>query len=191
MSVESIFSKYIVVIMGSSQSGVTAFINAISEIPPRTLPDPLPSPTLKPLDYGRLTIDASHVIYLYGISESHPTSAWSFLFDREDDIGVIALVDSGRPDLFPISKSLIKRLDSDIPYIVFANKQDLIGAWELDAICVAMGVGRGVPVMRGSAKTRKGIRDAVLFILDMLINPVIDPEYVEVEDEDQSQVEEV
>ena len=178
---ESAFRKFIVVIMGSSQSGVTEFINAVSELPPKTLPDPPPSPTLKPVDYGRLTIDPANVIYLYGISEAHPDSAWSFLFDRNDDIGVIALVDSCRPDRFSVSKSLINRTDPDIPYLVFANKQDSKDAWELDAIRVAIGVEYGVPVMRGSARAKTGIRDAVLFIVDMLVNPFIEPEHNDTE----------
>jgi signal recognition particle receptor subunit beta len=68
MPVEPAFRKFIVVIMGSSESGVTEFISQVSELQPQTVPDPNPSDTLKPLDYGRLTVDNANVIYRHGSS---------------------------------------------------------------------------------------------------------------------------
>jgi len=168
---QSAFRKYIVVVMGSSQSGVTAFVNRISELPPQTMPDPNPSDTLKPLDYGRLTVDAGNVIYLYGLSEKNPLSAWTFLFDRDDPIGVITLVDSTRPASFLIDKSLINNIDEDIPVVVVANKKDCADAWDLDAIRVALNLSRSVPMVSSSARTGQGVREAVLTVFDMLFDP--------------------
>jgi len=168
MAIEPAFQKYIVVVMGSSTSGVTQFVNHISELPPQVMPDPNPSDTLKPLDYGRLSIDSGNIIYLYGLSEANPLSAWTFLFDRDDPIGVITLVDSTRPDSFPIDKTLISNIDEDIPYLVAANKQDHPSAWELDAIRIALNIRGKTPILGCSAKTGMGVREAVLKIVDML-----------------------
>jgi len=171
MAVEPAFRKYIVVVMGSSQSGVTAFVNRVSELPPKTMPDPNPSDTLKPLDYGRLTVDAGNVIYLYGLSEESPLSAWTFLFDRADPIGVITVVDSTRPDTFQIGKALINNIDTDIPYVVAANKRDCADAWELDGIQVALNLHRLIPIIGCSARTGQGVREAVSTLFDMLFTP--------------------
>lgn len=171
MAVEPAFRKYIVVVMGSSQSGVTDFVNRVSELPPKTMPDPNPSDTLKPLDYGRLTVDNGNVIYLYGLSEENPLSAWTFLFDREDPIGVITLVDSTRPDSFSIGKALINNIDADIPYVVAANKRDCADAWELDAIRFALNIHHHTPVIGVSARTGAGVRETVLTLFDRLISP--------------------
>ncbi len=171
MAIEPAFRKFIVVVMGSSNSGVTSFINQVSELPPQTMPDPNPSDTLKPLDYGRLTVDNANVIYLYGLSEETPMSAWSFLFDRDDYIGVIAVVDSTRLDSFALGKTLINNIDGDIQYLMAANKQDLDGAWELDAIRIALNLHSTIPILGCSAKTGTGVREAVLTIVDMLLTP--------------------
>jgi hypothetical protein len=110
-------------------------------------------------------------IYLYGLSEESPLSAWTFLFDRDDYIGVIALVDSTRLDSFAIGKTLINNIDGDIPYLMVANKQDLDNAWELDAIRIALNLHSTIPILGCSAKTGFGVREAVLTIVDMLLTP--------------------
>jgi len=171
MAIEPAFRKFIVVVMGSTGSGVTQFINRVSELPPQTVPDPNPSDTLKPLDYGRLTVDDANVIYLYGLSEETPLSAWTFLFDRDDYIGVIALVDSTRLDSFALGKTLINNIDEDIQYVMAANKQDLDGAWELNAIRIALNLHSAIPILGCSAKIGYGIHEAVQTIVDMLLTP--------------------
>jgi uncharacterized protein len=171
MAIEPAFRKFIVVVMGSADSGVTSFINQISELNPQTVPDPNPSDTLKPLDYGRLTVDNANVIYLYGLSEENPLSAWTFLFDRDDYVGVISVVDSTRLDSFAIGKTLINNIDGDIPYLMAANKQDLGGAWDLDAIRIALNLHSTIPILGCSAKTGLGVREAVLTIVDMVLTP--------------------
>ena len=183
MAIEPAFRKFIVVVMGSSASGVTEFIKQVSELPPQTVPDPNPSDTLKPLDYGRLTVDNANVIYLYGLSEENPLSAWTFLFDRDDYIGVVTVVDSTRLDSFVIGKTLINNIDGDIPCLMAANKQDLDGAWELDAIRIALNLHSTVPILGCSAKTGEGVREAVRTILDMLLTPDVDEEWDEDDDE--------
>ena len=169
MTTELIFQKYIVVVMGSSASGISQFINYISELAPQTVPDPNPSDTLKPLDYGRLTVDDSHVIYLYGLSEENPLGAWTFLFDRDDPVGVITLVDSTRPDSFSIGKTLINHIDGEFPYLIAANKQDCIDAWELDAIRVALNMRQSVPIIGCSALSGMAIQEIISTIVDMMV----------------------
>lgn len=182
MTIKPAFQKYIVVVMGSSASGITEFINQISELPPQTVPDPNPSDTLKPLDYGRLTVDAGNIIYLYGVSEENPLSVWSFLFDREDLIGVITLVDSTRAGSFGVEKDLLNHIDGDIPYLVAANKQDCEDAWELDAIRIALNLDRTIPILGCSAKYGIGVQDAVLTIVDLLTTPDDDEDWDEDDD---------
>lgn len=177
MAIEPAFRKFIVVVMGSSDSGVTEFINQVSELQPQTVPNPNPSDTLKPLDYGRLTVDNANVIYLYGLSEENPLSAWTFLFDRDDYIGVIAVVDSTRLDSFAIGKKLINNIDGDIPYLMVANKQDKDNAWDLDAIRIALNLDSTIPILGCSATTGFGVREAVLTIVDMMLNPDNDDDW--------------
>jgi len=169
VATEVTFQKYIVVVMGSSRSGISQFINYISELAPQTVPDPNPSDTLKPLDYGRLTVDDNHVIYLYGLSEENPLSAWTFLFDRDDPVGIITLVDSTRPDSFSIGKTLIKHIDGEFPYLVAANKQDCANAWELDAIRVALNLRPSVPMIPCSAVNGMAMQTVISTILDMMV----------------------
>ncbi len=163
--------------MGSSESGITSFVNRMSELEPQTRPDPNPSDTLKPLDYGRLTVDAGNIIYLYGLSDETPLSAWTFLFDRDDPIGVITIVDSTRPASFQIDKTLINNIDGDIPYLVVANKRDCADAWELDAIRIALNINSSIPIIACSAKTGLGVREAVLTIFDILLSPDEDDDW--------------
>jgi len=171
MVVEPAFRKFIVVVMGSSQSGITQFINWVSELAPQTLPDPNPSNTLKPLDYGRLTVDNANVIYLYGLSDESPPGAWSFLFDRDDYVGVISLLDSTRFDSFAIGKNLINNINHDIPYLMAANKQEYDNAWDLDAIRIALHIHTTIPILGCSTDTGSGIQDAIKKIVDMMLTP--------------------
>lgn len=183
MPVEPAFRKFIVVVMGSSESGVTEFISQVSELQPQTAPDPNPSNTLKPLDYGRLTVDNANVIYLYGLSEENPVSAWTFLFDRDDYIGVIAVVDSTRVESFAVGKRLINNIDGDIPYLMAANKQDIDGAWDLEAIRIALNLHSTIPILGCSSKTGVGVREAVLTIVDMLLTPDDDDDWDDVDED--------
>lgn len=162
-----------VLVAGLDNAGKTTFIKSIAEIDVISA-DPVSSTSDGVADFGRIMIDDNIILYLMSIPEKSPQldsdveTYWSIL--KEDMLGLIILVDSTAPELFKkvALKTIFFELNSPAPYLIVANKQEKIGAWDLDALRFALRVPSTVPIIPCVAHDRKSVANVLITLLQTI-----------------------
>ncbi|OGS60050.1 MAG: hypothetical protein A3K59_08955 [Euryarchaeota archaeon RBG_19FT_COMBO_69_17] len=90
------------------------------------------------------------------------------IFAREVS-GVLLVVDATRTEDFDRAKHMLELVGPRIPYVVLANKSDLPGALDPEAIARRMDLPAGTPVIPTVATASRGVRDALLVLAEMII----------------------
>ncbi len=164
-----------IVVAGPYASGKTQFINTISEIETvkteaRTTKSDEKSKkdhTTVAMDFGRISIDDKHVLYLFGTPGQ---ARFDFMWDilGKGMVGLIVLVDSTDPSTFHEARKVINYFDTryPVPFVVGANKQDLKGAWSPEDIRTALDLDEGIKVLPLIAKDKSSVKRALLELLD-------------------------
>ena len=121
------------VITGPFSSGKTEFIQTVSEIDVvaterkiSSEAEKIKESTTVAMDFGRITVDDSLVLYLFGTpGQKRFDFMWEIL--SEGMLGFIVMVDSTRPETFREARSILEtfRAYAPTPYVITANKQDL------------------------------------------------------------------
>lgn len=168
-------SSYKVVVTGPFNSGKTAFIQTISDIPVvstekriTTEDRGIKAETTVAMDYGRVALEG-HTLYLYGTpGQTRFDFMWEILSGEMD--GFIVLVDSTDAPSFPDAADLIKLFSGmgSVPYLVVANKTDLEGAAKLNDVRRGTKSGPDVTVMPCVATQKSSVRQVLLQVLELL-----------------------
>ncbi|MRH89466.1 ATP/GTP-binding protein [Nocardia sp. SYP-A9097] len=172
-----------IVIVGGFGVGKTTMVRAVSEIRPLDteatmtqvgfgVDDPTGAPgkttTTVAFDFGRITIDTEHVLYLFGAPGQE--RFW-FLWDRlfTGALGAIVLVDQRR-----ISDSwyAIDRLEHQrTPFIVACNN---FGAdFRPQEVRDALDLEPHVPLIECDARHRDSCKQVLISLVEYLYNPEI------------------
>lgn len=161
------------VVTGPFDSGKTEFISSISEIDvvstERKISDVtsrVKNETTVAMDFGRITVDDSLVLYLFGTpGQKRFDFMWEIL--SEGMLGFVVLVDSVRPETFREARRILDvfRTYAATPYVVAANKQDLDDAWTPEDLRIALKVRPGIKLLPCVATDKESVKNVLLELL--------------------------
>ena len=169
------------VISGGFGVGKTTFIGSISEIDPlvteaamtdlSTKVDDVKllehkSSTTVALDFGRITLDKSLIMYLFGTPGQ---DRFTFLWDdlAEGALGAVILADTRRiEDCYPVLDFFEERHE---PYVVAVNHFEGSDKFDVDEVREALGVDDTVSIVYCDARDRSSVKDVLVALLDRVL----------------------
>ncbi len=169
-----------IVVTGPFSSGKTEFIQAISEIDVvaterkiTQVSERIKDQTTVAMDFGRITVDEELILYLFGTpGQRRFDFMWEIL--SEGMLGFVVMVDSTRPETFREARRILDtfRSYSPVPYIVAANKQDLIDAWSPEDLRIVLRVEPGIKVIPCIANSKDTVKQVLLELLYAILELV-------------------
>jgi hypothetical protein len=165
------------VVTGPFNAGKTEFIQTVSEIDVVSTERKISSEaervkeaTTVAMDFGRITVDDSLVLYLFGTpGQKRFDFMWEIL--SEGMLGFIVMVDSTRPETFREARSILEtfRAYAPTPYIVSANKQDLPDAWDVEDMRIALRLDPDVKLMPCISVDKESVKENLLVLLTEIL----------------------
>ncbi|MEO7803152.1 MAG: ATP/GTP-binding protein [Actinomycetota bacterium] len=163
-----------IVVTGPFGAGKTTFIRTISEITvlstERVISDHtahLKESTTVAMDFGRITVDPSLVLYLFGTpGQKRFDFMWEML--AEGMLGFIMMVDRSRSGSIDEAKSILDAFRGfrPTPAVIAVNKHDPNDpAAEIFAVRQSLLVEENIPVICVDAMDRASVKNVVLGLL--------------------------
>jgi hypothetical protein len=118
------------------------------------------------MDFGRITIDPTLVVYLFGTPGQ---DRFGFMWDDlvHGAVGAVVLVDTRRiTDSFP-AIDYFEHID--LPFVVAVNRFDGVLSHSLDDIRTALDLAADVPVIAADARVGDDVKDTLLALLDVVL----------------------
>ncbi|MGI9008988.1 MAG: GTP-binding protein [Streptosporangiaceae bacterium] len=167
-----------IVVAGGFGAGKTTFVGSVSEITPLTTEavmtsvsdgvddlshTPDKTTTTVAMDFGRVTLDAGLVLYLFGTPGQH--RFW-FMWDDliQGAIGAVVLVDTRRlADSFPA----VDYFESaNLPFIIAINGFYGDFPHQMEDVREAMSLGRDVPIVQCDARGRTSTKEVLISLVE-------------------------
>jgi len=172
------------VIAGGFGVGKTTFVGSVSEILPlRTeaamttagvgIDDPSyatgKTTTTVAMDFGRITIDAELVLYLFGTPGQ---DRFGFMWDDmvNGALGAIVLVDTRRLDACYDAVDYFET--RDLPFIVVVNNFEGAIRHDLNEVRYALNVPDGVPMIEADARHTESVKTAIITLFDYILDQI-------------------
>ncbi len=161
------------VVTGPFNAGKTQFIRSVSEIDvvatERKISldvEKVKNTTTVAMDFGRIGVDKDLVLYLFGTpGQKRFDFMWEIL--SEGMLGFVVMVDSTRPETFREARSILEtfRAYAPTPYVVTANKQDRVDAWDLSDMRIALRLDSKIKLLSCVATEKESVKNVLLELL--------------------------
>ncbi|MDQ2677674.1 MAG: ATP/GTP-binding protein [Actinomycetota bacterium] len=168
-------------VAGGFGVGKTTLVGAISEIEPLTTEATMTSysegvddlsklerksSTTVAMDFGRITIDAEIILYLFGTpGQERFWFMWDDLVDGA--IGAVVLLDTRRiEECFAAVDYFESR---GVPFVAVVNQFPDAGSYSLEEVRDALALPAHVPLVRADARSRESVKMVLIALLDHLI----------------------
>jgi uncharacterized protein len=168
-----------VIVSGAHGVGKSAFVRSLSDVAVVSTRRAATDETrlLKPetsvaIDWGRLTVARDLTAHLFAMPGGRRFDLlWEIL--AAGPLGLIALVDSTRPDTFRETIELIAFFERlrPLPFVVAATKQDHPAAWSPDELRPALRLPADVAILPCVATDRDSCTQVTLDLLDRVLAP--------------------
>ena len=177
---DAVLTAHKILIAGGFGAGKTTLVSAISEVRPLLTEEPLSTAsvgrdslaglpnkktTTVALDFGRITISDSLVLYLFGVPGQE--RFW-FMWDElaYGALGAVVLADVRRlDDCFPSVNYFETR---DLPFIVAVNCFDDAPRYDLAEIRLALDLDEDVPLVLCDARKQSSVKDTLIRLVESI-----------------------
>ncbi|MFG3619641.1 ATP/GTP-binding protein [Nocardia sp. NPDC047654] len=165
-------------VSGGLGVGKTTFVGAVSEIGPLVtraettepilvVDDPERGadwrPTTVPVDVGRITLDSSLLLYLFGAPGADDLDwLWDDLADGA--LGAVIVVDTGR--VHDCHAVLDYCAQHGTPFVVAVNHADA----DLGEVRAALALADWIPVLECDARRRDSVKDVLVALLEQVLS---------------------
>jgi signal recognition particle receptor subunit beta len=177
---EEVLAPFKIVIGGGFGAGKTTLVSSISEVRPLHTEETLSTAsigfddlsglsskrtTTVALDYGRITLGRSLVMYLFGLPGQE---RFSFLWDELSigALGAVVLADVRRLDDCFASVNYFEKLG--LPFAVALNCFDGAPLYDPEEVRAALDLDPGVPTVLCDARESRSVRDLLITLVESI-----------------------